>query len=265
MLKNITISKLLKILECVVWVSCGIYILNVRDIHERIIIFDVGQGDSILIQKGDFEILVDGGEDDTVVYRMGEYMEWDDRVIDVVVITHMHSDHYMGIKYLLEHYEVGLFLLSVNCTDLCSEFREYNHIDVSMGDVLEYDDIHIDILWPRVGELDKNLNNDSVVMLVEWLGRRVLLMGDVEVEVEELLLENSRSYIADIDILKAGHHCSKTASSYGFVITSNPYLAICSCGEENRFGHPHSEALDNFRELGIPYILTWEYGDYIVE
>ncbi|MCD4811518.1 MBL fold metallo-hydrolase [bacterium] len=265
MLKNITVSKVLRILECVVWVFCGVYVLSVRQSHERIVIFDVGQGDSILIQKGDFEILVDGGEDDTVVYRMGEYMEWDDRVIDVVVITHMHSDHYMGIKYLLESYEVGLFVLSVNCTDLCSEFREFNHIDVSMGDTLEYGGIHIDILWPRVGELDRNLNNDSIVMLVEWLDKRVLLMGDAEVEVEKLLLEHSRSYVADIDILKAGHHCSKTASSYGFLITTSPKFAICSCGEENRFGHPHIEALDNFVEVGVPYILTWEYGDYIVE
>ncbi|HCC68224.1 TPA: hypothetical protein DEP90_03430 [Patescibacteria group bacterium] len=265
MLKNITISKTLRILESIFWIFCGVYSYSVFSSNERIIFFDVGQGDSTLIQKDDFEILIDGGGDDTVVYRMGEYMRWNDKVIDVVVITHMHDDHYMGIKYLLERYEVGLFILSVNCKDLCSEFREYNHIDVSMGDILEYGGIHIDILWPRVGILDKNLNNDSIVMLVKWLDKRVLLMGDAEVEVEDILHDYSRVDITDIDVLKAGHHCSKTASSQRFLLTTIPQFAICSCGEDNKFGHPHIETLNNFMDLGIPYILTWEYGDYIVE
>jgi competence protein ComEC len=264
-LKNITISKILKILESVIWVFCGIFSFTVVNSNERIVFLDVGQGDSILIQKGNYEILVDGGKDDSVVYKMGRYMQWNDRLIDVVVITHMHDDHYMGIRYLQERYDIGIYILSVNCTDLCSEFREYNHIDVSMGDSFEYKDIKINILWPRVGVLDDNLNNDSIVILVKWLDKKILLMGDAEVEVENILLEYSGTYITDKDILKAGHHCSKTASSYKFLITTNPKIAICSCGEENKFGHPHIETVNNFDLLSIPYLITWEYGDYIVK
>jgi competence protein ComEC len=226
---------------------------------------DVGQGDATLIQRGSFEILVDGGSDDSIVYKMGRYMHWNDKVIDVVVITHMHDDHYMGIKYLMDTYDIGIFILSINCQELCSEFRDFNHIDVKRGDVISYGDIQLNILWPRVGVLDDNINNDSVVMLVKWLDLRVLLMGDAEVEVEDFLMEFSRVDITGIDILKAGHHCSKTASSYGFLNIVQPYMSICSCGEVNGFGHPHSQTLQNFNKLGLEYILTWEYGDYIVE
>ena len=265
MLKNMTVSKMLSIAENVLWIFCGTLSYSMFHEQNRMIFFDVGQGDSILIQQDSFEILVDGGSDDTVVYKMGEYMKWSDRLIDVVVITHMHDDHFVGVKHLLERYEVGLFVLSVNCRELCAEFREYNHIDVSVGDTLEYMGIDINILWPRVEKIDDNLNNDSIVLLVKWLDRRILLMGDAEVEVESLLQKYGDEYIKNIDILKAGHHCSRTASSYGFLITTNPEFVICSCGEENRFGHPHIETVQNFDSLSIPYILTWEYGDYIVK
>jgi len=164
MLKDL---KIFKIFVFVFWLALGLYSYRFDVNDERVVIFDVGQGDSILIQKGDFEILIDGGADDTVIYKMGEYMKWSDRVIDVVVITHMHDDHFMGIKYLMERYDVGLFLLSPNCGELCSEFRNYDYVEVSQGMNLDYEDINIDILWPRVEALDENLNNDSIVLFLK--------------------------------------------------------------------------------------------------
>jgi competence protein ComEC len=196
---------------------------------------------------------------------MGKYMKWNDRVIDVVVITHMHDDHYRGIKYLMERYDIGVILFSVNCGELCDEFRVGEYIEVSEGMSLKYGGIDIDILWPRVGVLDKNLNNDSVVMLLDYLDKRVLLMGDAEEEVEEIILRDYRPVLTGIDILKAGHHCSNTASTYDFLEITNPDIAICSCGEENRFGHPHKETIENFDKLAIEYYVTWEHGDYVVE
>ena len=262
MLKDL---KIFKILLSLFWIGLGIFSYRANYQNERVIFFDVGQGDSILIQKGDFEILIDGGVDDSVVYKMGEYMKWSDRVIDVVVITHMHDDHYGGIKYLMERYGIGVFLLSPNCGDLCKEFKEYEFLEISQGMDIEHEDIDINVLWPRVGSLDKNLNNDSIVFLLEYLDKKILLMGDAEMEVEEIILENYGLDITNIDILKAGHHCSKTASTYEFLKIINPDMSICSCGEDNRFGHPHKETLDNFRNLNLQYYITWEEGDYIVE
>jgi len=80
-----------------------------------------------------------------------------------------------------------------------------------------------------------------------------------------MLLDSYRSDITNIDILKAGHHCSKTASSHEFIKTINPDISICSCGEDNRFGHPHEETIDTFNILNVPYHITWEDGDYVVK
>ena len=262
MLKNL---KIFKILGFSFWLLIGILSYKLPYSTERVIFFDVGQGDSILIQKGNFEILIDGGAYDSVIYKLGEYMKWNDKLIDVVVITHMHDDHYMGIKYLLERYDIGLFLLSPNCGELCKEFKSYNYIEVNNGMNFKYQSINIDILWPRVGGLDDNLNNDSIVLLLKYLDKKILLMGDAEKEVEETILEEYGGYIIDVDILKAGHHCSRTASTYNFLEITDPDISICSCGEDNRFGHPHEETIDNFNTLNIPYYITWEEGDYVVE
>jgi competence protein ComEC len=130
---------------------------------------------------------------------------------------------------------------------------------------INYKNIEMDILWPRVGSLDENINNDSIVILLKYLDKKILLMGDAEEEVEKIVIQDYRVNFTDIDIIKAGHHCSKTASTYIFLKTIKPELSICSCGEENRFGHPHKETLENFKELNIKYHITWEEGDYIVK
>jgi competence protein ComEC len=262
MLKDL---KVFKILSFLIWLLLGLLSDTYYTNQSRVIFFDVGQGDSIFIQKGEFEILVDGGGDDSVIYKMGKYMKWNDRLIDVVVITHMHDDHYRGIKYLMEKYDIGVFLLSPNCGELCSEFKHYEYIEVHQGMSIDLKGIDIDILWPRVGALDNNLNNDSIVFLLEYLDKKFLLMGDAEVEVEEILLDDYGPYISNIDVLKAGHHCSKTASTTDFLQITDPYVAICSCGEDNKFGHPHKETIETFKELNLEYWITWERGDYIVK
>ena len=262
MLKDL---KIFKYLGFVVWFTFGVYCYGLEQNCQRVVMFDVGQGDSILIQRGSYEILIDSGGDDSIVYKLGEYMRWSDRLVDVVVITHMHTDHYGGIRYVLERYDVGLFVISKNCGDLCDLFRGYNYVEVEQGLSMGYMDIGMEVLWPVAGYSDSNLNNDSIVLLVNYINKRFLLMGDAEIEVEEYILDSYMSYITDIDILKAGHHCSKTASSYDFLEVTNPTMSICSCGEGNRFGHPHRETLEMFDILVLDYYITWEEGDYVVE
>ncbi len=84
-------------------------------------------------------------------------------------------------------------------------------------------------------------------------------MGDIESPVESTLLKEgliSKEY----DILKAGHHCSKTSSSETFIKNVSPSLAVCSVGVENSFGHPSSETLDTYTKLGVQYLLTSQKG-----
>ncbi|MBN1618295.1 MBL fold metallo-hydrolase [Candidatus Dojkabacteria bacterium] len=109
----------------------------------------------------------------------------------------------------------------------------------------------------RCLSFDENVNNDSIVLLVTFGDFNLLLMGDAENEVESELLSSTNSLeFDDIDVLKAGHHCSKTASSQAFLEKTNPDLVICSCGKDNKFGHPHEETLETFDSLDIDYLRT---------
>src|SRR5690606_7931059 len=141
--------------------------------------------------------------------------------------------------------------------------------EIKSGDTIRLDNLEIDIVWPRVGErtdrgclkpFDGNINNDSLVLDFEYLNRRFLLMGDAEKEVEQILISDqlvSKKY----DILKAGHHCSKTSNSETFLKSILPKYAICSVGEGNKFGHPSSETLNTFDSLNVQYLVTYREGN----
>ena len=94
------------------------------------------------------------------------------------------------------------------------------------------------------GDYD-NENNNSNVIYTELNNYKLLLMGDASVEVEEDLIEKYN--LQDIDILKVGHHGSKTSSSNEFINQVNPKYSIISVGKNNRYGHPNDEVLDNLK------------------
>ena len=108
-------------------------------------------------------------------------------------------------------------------------------------------------------------NDSSIVAVVSYGDVKVLLMGDAEELTERRLLAGRfRALFRGATILKAGHHCSRTASSDVFLDYSRPELAICSCGKDNSFGHPHEETIERFEERNIPYLRTDELGTIVV-
>jgi competence protein ComEC len=232
---------------------------------DGVFFLDVGQGDSILIQKGNIQVLIDGGENLSVLYGLGEYMPFGDMEIELVVLTHPHADHINGLLYVFERYGVGEVWF--NNVDYKSEIYEYLlTLDIPLKQVEEgtryiLDDWAMEVLFSSdiVYEKDNNLNNASIVLQLETDNYKYLLMGDAEVEVEELLTK--KDILEDIDILKSGHHCSRTASSEIFLNIIKPEIAICSYGEGNKFGHPHEETIDRFKEKGIQILSTKEEGN----
>jgi len=248
------------------------YFVNQKP-QDLVVFLDVGQGDATLIQKGNTQILVDGGPDRSILYELPKYMPFFYRKIEYLILTHPHEDHIKGFLYILENYEVGKILYF----PVCYENSNYESLiqnnsntkEVFAGDSISLDSLNINIVWPKVGEYKKeecikpwnnNINNDSLIIEFEYLGKKYLLMGDAEKEVEEILItENLISN--NIDILKAGHHCSKTSSSETFLKFVSPVYAICSVGEGNKFGHPSSETLKNFDSLGVQYLVTYDEGN----
>lgn len=258
----------------ILFLSLAIYILTLGSNSDssgpEIVFFDVGQGDAILIQQDDFQILVDGGPDDRILYELAKKMPKNDKTIEVVVLTHPHEDHIRGLMNVLEGYVVERLLLNrVESENKAYRYMLENYEEILMevvkGDTVQYKDILATVLFPfdEEREVYANLNNESVVLLVEVYDYGVLLMGDGEVELEQRLLENLE--IENIHILKAGHHCSKTSSSEMFLRKVNPTTAICSCGRGNRFGHPHYETLQKFEMLNVQYLITYMEGNIVIK
>jgi Predicted hydrolase (metallo-beta-lactamase superfamily) len=240
----------------------------------EIIFFDIGQGDAILIQEGDFQVLVDGGPDDSVIFKLAKRMPLYDKNIEIVILTHPHEDHIRGLMSVLDEFTVErVFINRIEYEnkayrDLVEEYKDIV-IEVAQGDRFKYGNIRGEIIYPILNKSSnkvlqtKNINNESVVTLLDIKGKRILLMGDAEHEVEYKLLKESS--LENIYILKAGHHCSRTATSDMFLRAVNPEVAICSYGKGNKFGHPHYETIEKFQNHDVQYLETAKEGDIVIK
>lgn len=242
--------------------------------YPEIIFFDIGQGDAILIQQGNFQALIDGGPDDSVVFKLAERMPSYDKNIEIVILTHPHEDHIRGLMNVLDEFTVErVFINKIEYEnrvyeDLLEEYEDVI-IEVAQGDRFKYGDIEGEIIYPILNKdsgkrvQDGNINNESIVTLLDIKGKKILLMGDAEHEVEYKLLKESS--LENIYILKVGHHCSRTATSDMFLRAVNPKIAICSYEEGNKFGHPHYETIEKFEKHDVQYLETAKKGDIVIK
>lgn len=238
-------------------------------------IMDVGQGDSILVQKGYYQMIIDGGPDISVLYSLPKYMPKDDREIEVVVLTHPHDDHIKGILEILKRYTVKELWLypvcfnNLNYSNLLNSGVRIKYVNADMS--YNYEDIKLDILWPEKSQYtdcfkpyDGNINNDSVVILLNYLNKKFLLMGDAEMPVEKEILKKYPSNL-DTDVLKVGHHCSKSSTGETFLKMTTPNIGVCSCSKENKFGHPDRGTIQRLLFEKVQIFNTYESGDVVFQ
>lgn len=252
------------------WVAVGLFIGCIlgwshwhRLPHGRLIVdfLDVGQGDSILITTPDAQrILIDGGPEQTVLTELGEVMPFLHRRLDLVVLTHPHADHVMGLVQVLRRYDVGGVLISgvTYKSDIYDAFLAEvaeQHIPLTLADDdadWRWGEVTFNVLYPfslMMGASVDNVNNASVVLLIEYKGHRILLSGDVEQAIEAELL--AARVDLDADIFKAGHHGSRTSSTEAFLDAVRPDSVIIQSGEGNSYDHPHPETLEHLTERDI--------------
>lgn len=228
---------------------------------------DVGQGDSIYIRTPDeIDILIDGGPDKNVLSELGKVMPFWDREIDVMILTHPHSDHVAGLVEVLRRFDVKqIYYTGVLHTapDYIAWLEEIKTQGLDLKIVKEQftldlgEDFDLEFLWPLENFTNKkvdNLNNTSIVNLLKYKDTRMLFTGDAEIEVEEALLEEEIDLSADL--LKAGHHGSTTASSEEFLEAVKPTQVVIQCGQDNSFGHPHLRIIKRLQRLGIDIFRT---------
>ncbi|MBI2524114.1 MBL fold metallo-hydrolase [Candidatus Peregrinibacteria bacterium] len=242
----------------------------------RVHVFDVGQGDSILLTSPSGKhILVDGGPDLSLVSHLAKVLPFFDRTIDLLIITHPNTDHLTALPNILQHYDVRAALLSRAPSSL-PLYQEILGILVQKGipilpprpgiDIHLGDGVTLDTLWPP--ESPKNggsndLNNASVVVRAISGGRSILLAGDIEEKAEMAILASG----ADLHttILKVAHHGSKTSTSTGFLLASAPQAAIISVGRNNMYKHPHPSIIARLLHFGITITTTAENGTIVEE
>lgn len=236
----------------------------------EITFLDVGQGDAILIEKGRTQILIDGGDGQDILNRLGERMGWGDRRLELVIVTHPDEDHMGGLVKVLENYEVaGILESGVDCDkDFCEEWDrivQEKAISVQIakiGQEISYgDDIKLSVLCPFEdisGREYDNSNQASLVMMAAVAGKKYLLTGDTEAETEEVLLKSDLDL--DADVLKVSHHGSKSATSAAFLMAVTPGAAVVSVGK-NSYGHPSEATLVRIRNMNIEILRTDEAGN----
>jgi competence protein ComEC len=236
----------------------------------HVTVLDIGQGDAILVTgPTGGRMLVDGGPDpDRLLVALDARVPPWDRRIDLVVLTHPHEDHVAGLPLVLARYRVG----HVVETSMPGRSPGYEAFvaetagrgvpsgRLAAGDRLGLDGIVLDVLWPDAGRVPHEpsdeggaVNDASIVLLATFEGRRFLLTGDAEADVEELLVARG---LPPVDLLKAGHHGSRTSTSEALVAVTRPRVAAISVGAGNDYGHPSREVLDRLASAGAAVMRT---------
>ncbi|MBX4211542.1 MAG: MBL fold metallo-hydrolase [Candidatus Yanofskybacteria bacterium] len=232
----------------------------------KVTFLDVGQGDAIFIQTPNGnQILIDGGPNGSVLSKLAEVMPFQDRDIDMIVLTHPHTDHMNGLIEVLDRYKV-YYIVQAKETYDSREFRAWqeavaeektNEIEALAGQEFDFGaEVKLTVLHPThsvAGTTTKTPHDDVVVTELSYKDTKVLLTGDMETEVEDQIM----SYVnVDADVLKIGHHGSKTSTSSSFLNAVTPQVAIIQVGQKNRYGHPSKDVLNRLDNSHIPYYRT---------
>ncbi len=224
---------------------------------------DVGQGDSILVQFGDKNMLVDGGVKDMGPRVVSCLESLGVEQIDVMVLTHPHEDHVGGLISVLKSFEVKKVLDSGQAHTTRTYENFLNLVDrkdipyQAAEEGMSIDlapEVAIEVLSPPSGGLGDDLNENSVVLKVTYGKVSFLLTGDAGFEAEDHMISSG----ADLksDILKVGHHGSRTSSSDDFLYAVSPSVSVISVGTDNPYGHPSKEALRRLESSGSEVLRT---------
>ena len=208
---------------------------------------DIGQGDSILVvTPSGRKALIDGGPDgDVVSQALADTLPGGDRSLDLVVMTHLDSDHSNGLLEVLDRYAVGAVLSGPqppgNAMQAQWQDRLQQHgivpVEVSAGYVIHLDEgIELQVLNPTQDGPFGDSNNDSVALRLSYGEVSFLLTADIENEAEERLADSGAAL--ESTVLKAAHHGSNTSTTQRFLDAVGPSIAVVSAGLDNTYGHP---------------------------
>lgn len=246
--------------------GCSVYLSDGFEKTDMVFV-DVGQGDCLHIKAGGKNLLIDGGG--SFNYNVGKstlkpyLLKNGVTKIDMAIATHLHTDHYQGLKELSQTYRIkklGVYEAnSVNENHLKKEFKTDEILYLAAGDVINMGrNVSVEVLSPDRGNpLDeKDENKNSLVLRVNIKGSSVLMTGDIDEKGEMTLIADT-----DIkaDILKIAHHGSRYSSCEKFIAVAAPKIAVIQVGK-NTYGHPSEEVIKRLEEHKITVLRNDEQG-----
>ena len=249
---------------------------HVQNQKLQIAFLDVGQGDAILISQGSRQILIDGGPSgQKLMEKLGAYVPFWDREIEVVIATHPDADHISGLVDVLKNYTVDQSIES----GANSESQVFGAYEKLVDDkkiekqiarrgmkIKISDEAELEVFSPTdaiVDGLKNDTNSASVVAKLTYGENSFLFTGDLPLDVESQLVDANLPISAKV--LKVAHHGSKSATSAQFLDYVHPQDAVISVGKNNRYGHPTAEVLNRLKERNIKILRTDEQGDVVYD
>jgi competence protein ComEC len=234
---------------------------------------DVGQGDAILISTPNGKrVLIDGGDNFETDFEISKRIPFYSCYIDVLVLTHPHYDHIVGLNRLMQRCKIGTVMF--NDVDFTSrDFERFKSLssffdtkNVYAGESFKLDGVLFKVLWPTKEFLKNNvadINDVSIVMFLDYGDFEALFTGDATDKVLGRVDMSMFEGFVDggFDVLKVPHHGSKYSLHKSFYSKLKPNTCVISVGKDNKFSHPFPSVIDYFKSIKCNTLRTDEVGD----
>lgn len=214
---------------------------------------DVGQADSVLIRNGNYNMLIDAGNNEDGEKLVNYFKSLGIEEFTYVFATHPHEDHIGGMDDIINNFKIDNYYMS-NKLSTTKTFmdvldaldgRNLKYTVPNKGDMLKLGDANIKVIYP--GDDKSNINDSSIVLKITYGKNSFLLTGDATSNVERKI------YNEDIksDVLKVAHHGSSYSSTDVFLDKVKPYYAVISVGKNNIYNHPSNKTLEKLNKRNI--------------
>lgn len=237
----------------------------------RVIVFDIGQGDSMLIQTNGKNILVDASKIDTRKDLLAKLDKYHVKSLDLVISTHAHEDHIGGMDVVLDNipvkeiYDPGAPSTSKLFLNYLKKIKEKKikfTVPQAGSKVVLGPDTYLEFYTPldKKHLVKEGANNTSLVFKLVDSKFSMLFTGDIEKEVESILVQQYGSSLKS-DVLKSPHHGSSTSSTQKFLDKVQAKDVVISCAVDNEYHHPHDSVIKRYEKDKINIYITNKTGD----